>query len=122
MLTSRSMYRSYNTLFLRVVFLLQWCGTVYYVIDYTMKESVETEFLLIDVLLFITSTIYIFTTFLRGKVYLSRVDRWLESRMSSDLEQRIYSKISNVYLWMWIVVFSQIFLVSIRMVLKFISD
>lgn len=115
---SKSLYRHYNSLFFRVLFLVQWCAAVYEIIDILTDKCIDVRLLLFDCVVLIFSTIYIMTTILRGKWVVRRINEWFEVRMRKGFSKRIYDMFSDVYFWPPVVVYLQIVFAIVSRLLR----
>lgn len=108
MTVHEDIYVSYNSLFFRIMYSCCFCFAAYEVIDDFIYPNVRS--LGIDLGQLVIYTIYELTTVLRGKKFLRKIDLWISTCLNRGTESKIYRSLSNVYLWMWVVLLSQIIL------------
>lgn len=111
MSSKSSSYRFFDCLIFRVIYSAGWCIAVYYIfVEIFAGKGVDVRELLKSCGLLIISTVYIFTSFLRKKTFVRRMDKWLEIHIKGDFTKKIYAKLSDVRFLLWAVLCSQIIL------------
>ena len=77
---------------------------VYYIIiEIIVSRDVNIRDLLLNCGLLVISTIYIFTSFLRKKAFVHKMDKWFETHIKRNFTKKIYAVIVDARFLLWVV-------------------